>query len=119
MAVAAVILAFVTMLIGVMALGDLVEDDAGRPVQRVAVIHATVASLAVITLLVAFVTTDRAVAWVSAGAMVVAGAIGLWLFRSTGTRAVSTPILAAHGAAAFATIVSVAVAAAAAGVFQH
>src|SRR5580700_9367747 len=77
MVVTAVLFAVVTVLAGVVALGDVVMSDAGTGAKRVAVAHVSLAGIGIILLLVAVVGVNRGPAWASFTALFVAGLLGL------------------------------------------
>jgi hypothetical protein len=130
MVVTAVLFAIVTVLAGVVALGDVVMSDAGVGAKRLAVAHVSLASVGIILLLVAVVAVNRGPAWASFTALLVAGGLGLTtliLTRRPRRRAVDDPpsggvplpVIVIPGAAAVITIVSVLVAAAGTGLVRH
>ena len=129
MAVTAVLFAIITVLAGVVALGDVVMSGAGAGLKRLAVVHVSLAAAGVILLLVAVVSLSRGPAWASFIALLVAGALGLTTLTLTRrtprggaempepatvgepsvppSRAVPMPVVIAHGVAAVITILAV------------
>ena len=89
MVVTAVLFAIVTVLAGVVALGDVVMSDAGVGAKRLAVAHVSLASVGIILLLVAVVAVNRGPAWASFTALLVAGALGLTTLILTRSAAIS------------------------------
>jgi hypothetical protein len=128
MGVAAVLFSIVTVLVGMVALGDVVMGDAASGLKRLAGAHVGFALTGVILLLVALVDVSRATAWASLGALLVTGTIGLsilaWTRRpgrtvdAAAAGTVPMPVVIIHGAAAFLTVVSVLVTAASRGVLR-
>ncbi len=130
MVVTAVLFAIVTVLAGVVVLGDVVMSDAGTGAKRAAVAHVTFAAIGIILLLVAVVAVNRGPAWASFTALVVAGALGATTLVMTrgprrrnpddaSTHGVAFPVVVIHGAAAFVTIVAVLAAAAGSGLARR
>lgn len=130
MAVMAVLFAIVTVLVGVVALGDVVMSDAGSGLKRLAIAHVGVAAAGVVLLLVAVVGVNRGPAWASLVVLLVAGVIGLTTLALTRRPRpgasdldpklkVPLPVVIVHGAAAFATIATVLAAAAGSGLVRH
>lgn len=128
MAVSALLFAIVTVLVGVVALGDVVMGDAGAGLKRLAVAHVGLAATGVILLLVAVVGVSRGTAWASLIALLVAAAMGLTTLAltrrqapagATPKRGVALPVVIAHGAAALVTIGTVLAAAAGNGLVRH
>jgi hypothetical protein len=128
--VTAVLFAIVTVLAGVVALGDVVMNDAGTGAKRVAVAHVTSAAIGIILLLVAVVGVSRGPAWASFTALLVAGGLGLTTLVLTrrprrrtadepSSHGVPLPVVVVHGAAAVITIVSVLAAAAGTGLVRR
>jgi hypothetical protein len=130
MAVMAVLFAIVTVLVGVVALGDVVMSDAGPGLKRLAITHVGVAATGVVLLLVAVVGVSRGQAWASLVVLLVAGVIGLTTLaltrrpRAPGSDShpkakVPLPVVIVHGAAALVTIATVLAAAAGSGLVRH
>lgn len=76
MAVPAVLFAIVTVLVGGVALGD-VMGDTGPGQKRLAATHVVIAATGVAVLLVALVDASRATVWMAFAALVLAGGLGL------------------------------------------
>jgi len=130
MAVMAVLFAIITVLAGVVALGDVVMSDAGSGLKRLAIAHVGVAATGVVLLLVAVVGVSRGQAWASLVVLLVAGVIGLTtlaLSRRPRTAVpdsdpkpkVPFPVVIVHGAAALVTMATVLAAAAGSGLIRH
>jgi hypothetical protein len=128
-AVTALLFAIVTVLVGVVALGD-VMGNGGAGLRRLAVAHVGLAATGVILLLVAVVGESRGIAWASLVALLVAAAVGLTTFAltrppapaeagATSKRRVPLPVVIAHGAAALVTIGTVLAVAAGNGLVRH
>lgn len=126
MDVAAFLVAIVTVLVGVVVLGDIVGPP-GSGIKRLAFGHAGVALAGVTVLLVALVEASRAMTWVGLAALVLAGGIGvatLTINRPPGPDGAATAaqrteeghlpltVVVIHGAAAILTVVLVLAAAA-------
>jgi hypothetical protein len=127
LAVAAVLVAIVTVLVGVVVLGDVVGPP-GSGIKRLAFTHVGVALVGVTLLLVALVDASRGMTWISLAALVLAGGIGgatLTVNRPPGRDGAATAaqrteeghlpltVVVIHGAAAILTVVLVLAAAAA------
>ena len=130
MAVTALLFAIITVLVGVVALGDVVTGDSQLGLKRLAVIHVGFALAGVVLLLVAVVGVSRGPAWASLIALLIAAALGLTTLALTRRRnrlvaaagpapRVPLPVVIAHGAAAVITIVSVLAAAVGSGLTRH
>jgi hypothetical protein len=130
MAVTALLFAIITVLVGVVALGDVVTGDSRSGLKRLAVIHVGCALAGVVLLLVAVVGVSRGPAWASLIALLIAAGLGLTTLalirrRSRAVAAagpaprVPLPVVIAHGAAAAITIVSVLAAAVGGGLTRH
>ncbi len=130
MAVMAVLFAIITVLAGVVALGDVVMSDAGTGLKRLAIAHVGVAATGVVLLLVAVVGVSRGQAWASLVVLLVAAVIGLTtlaLTRRPHTAVpdsdpkprVPMPVVVVHGAAALVTMATVLAAAAGSGLIRH
>jgi hypothetical protein len=118
MAVPAVLFAIVTVLVGVIVLGDVV-GEAGSRLKKLAATHVVVAAAGVTVLLIALVDASRVTLWVSFLALLVAGFIGLatltWNRRPDrdpaqvpeGQAHLPLPVVVIHGAAAGLTLLLV------------
>jgi hypothetical protein len=129
-AVTALLFAIVTVLVGVVALGDVVMGDAGAGLKRLAVAHVGLAATGVILLVVAVVGVSRGPAWASLVALSAAAALGLTTLALTRRpapagegaipkRHVALPVVIAHGAAALITIGTLLAAVAGNGLVRH
>jgi hypothetical protein len=118
MAVPAVLFAIITVLVGVIVLGDVV-GEAGSRLKKLAATHVVVAATGVTVLLIALVDASRATVWVSFLALLVAGAIGLATLTLNrrpdrdpaqvpeGQAHLPLPVVVIHGAAAGLTLLLV------------
>jgi hypothetical protein len=130
MAVTAVLFAIVTVLVGVVALGDVVTSQAGSGLRRLAIAHVAFALTGVVFLLVAVVGVSRGPAWVSLIVLLLAGFLGLTTLAFTRRPSrlspdavpkarVALPVVIVHGAAAVITLLTVLAAAAGSGLVRH
>jgi hypothetical protein len=130
MVATAFLFAIITVLAGVVALGDVVMSDAGTGAKRLAVAHVTLAAIGIILLLVAVVGASRTPAWASFTALLVAGGLGLTTLVLTrrprrrpavepSSQGVPLPVVIVHGAAAIITIATVLAAAAGSGLARR
>jgi hypothetical protein len=129
MAVPAVLFAIITVLVGVIVLGDVIGEK-GSGLKKLAATHVVVASTGVIVLLIALVDASRGAVWVSFLALFLAGAIGvatLSLNRRPdrdpatvpeGQSHLPVPVVVIHGAAAGLTLLLVLLTASSAGVIH-
>src|SRR5580700_9291412 len=111
MAVPAVLFAIITVLVGVIVLGDVV-GEAGSRLKKLAATHVVIAATGVTVLLVALVDASRGTVWLSFLALVVAGVIGLATLTLNrrpdrdlaqvpqGQAHLPLPVVVIHGAAA-------------------
>ena len=118
MAVPAVLFAIITVLAGVIVLGDVIGEP-GSGIKKLAATHVVVAVTGVVLLLVALVDASRGTIWVSLLALLLAGAIGAVTLtrnrrpardRATvpeGQAHLPVPVVVVHGAAAVLTLLLV------------
>jgi hypothetical protein len=128
-AVAAVLFAIITVFVGVIVLGDVVGLP-GSGLKRLAATHVGVATTGVILLLIALVNANRGTAWISFGALLLAGTIGvltLTLNRPPQTEESASrkeqghlplPVVVIHGALAVLTLLLVLATASSAGLMR-
>jgi hypothetical protein len=129
MAVPAVLFAIITVLVGVIVLGDVV-GEAGSRLKKLAATHVVIAATGVTVLLVALVDASRGTVWVSFLALVVAGVIGLATLTLNrrpdrdpaqvpeGQAHLPLPVVVIHGAAAVLTLLLVLLTASSRGVLH-